>query len=509
MITGKSEDANYGKADAKHENRRSDGVESSTTSDCEEERLMLHENDAMAQTVTMNSTVPNRSWPSILVHLLILLFGNAAWIGINGIFIQLPTILKTAPEGMKLSAYLAGMVQAANVVPILYSLFRRSFVQLKESLCIYTMLAVGSLVMGLTAFLYNKTSSIGQENYSIALLVLTFFVASIGCTSSVLFMPYLRNFKEVYLMSYFIGEGLSGLLPSIVALVQGINENSSNCNNSSIDSEQETSSQRFSTQAYFLFIFSCMLLSVIAFFLLEHLDSIKIEKLPTNASCRDTENVPSEESTSVLAKSSTSEGNSEHKHVCVNVLQETSNVEISNNECEQTFGQLSVKDIFLYVLLGGICMLGHGLLLGIQPYSCSPYGDIVYHLTMIFSQISNPTACLLTMWFTVRSRKIINFLAIVILALSCYVSYLAFSSPHPPLQQSLIGKILVIISWIFLMGIISFLKLTITSVFRKKSEKSLFRVGVVMQTGSACGAVLSLIIINANILQEFNPCSSN
>ncbi len=45
------------------------------------------------------------------------------------------------------------------------------------------------------------------------------------CTSSVLFMPYMAVFKPIYFNSYLIGEGLSGFVPAIFALIQGVGGN--------------------------------------------------------------------------------------------------------------------------------------------------------------------------------------------------------------------------------------------------------------------------------------------
>jgi len=60
----------------------------------------------------------------------------------------------------------------------------------------------------------------GQE-HSVPFLVFSAFLAIIDCTSSVLYVPYMAHFKSKYLMSFMIGEGLSGLIPSIASFFQG------------------------------------------------------------------------------------------------------------------------------------------------------------------------------------------------------------------------------------------------------------------------------------------------
>ncbi len=66
---------------------------------------------------------------------------------------------------------------------------------------------------------------IGGQDHSTALFVLVFFLSLVDCTSSVLFLPFMGVFKELYLNSYLVGEGLSGFIPSIAALAQGVGGN--------------------------------------------------------------------------------------------------------------------------------------------------------------------------------------------------------------------------------------------------------------------------------------------
>ncbi|XP_011498762.1 PREDICTED: solute carrier family 52, riboflavin transporter, member 3-like [Ceratosolen solmsi marchali] len=317
-------------------------------------------------------------------------------------------------------------------------------------------------------------------------------------------MPYLRNFKEIYLVSYFIGEGLSGVVPSVVALVQSIGESSA-CND--ITKASHITLPRFSSQYYFLFIFGCLVLSSISFSLLENHPYVKKEKIcfstsDNNSSNNEIENFTCERQRPVLSEQSIIENDLMRNHAFIQKYAKTNSGGASNIR-----NQLKLKNLYLYILLSIICLLGNGLLPSLQPYSCMSYGNMTYHLSAIFSQIANPSACLLALWFLPKNIKVINLLSIVIFVLSSYIIYLALNSLNSPLQDSKIGEVLVILSWILLIGFISYVKLIITSVFRRKSEKTLFLVGVAMQAGSACGAILSFIVINyTKLLQEYKPC---
>lgn len=59
----------------------------------------------------------------MLVDLLALMFGLGSWIGVNGVYVQLPLIVNTAPEGWSLPAHMVMLVQIANLGPILYTLY--------------------------------------------------------------------------------------------------------------------------------------------------------------------------------------------------------------------------------------------------------------------------------------------------------------------------------------------------------------------------------------------------
>ena len=61
----------------------------------------------------------------IIVDALALIFGIGTWIGINGIYNQLPLLICNAPERQNLPTFMVIVVQFANLGPILYTLFTK------------------------------------------------------------------------------------------------------------------------------------------------------------------------------------------------------------------------------------------------------------------------------------------------------------------------------------------------------------------------------------------------
>lgn len=159
---------------------------------------------------------------AFLIHLLVCTFGMGSWVAINGLWVELPLLVAELPEGWYLPSYLTVIIQLANVGPLLVTLLHHFQPGcLSEVPIIFTVLGVGTIACTLFAFLWNVTSWVLGSHHSIAFLVLTFFLALVDCTSSVTFLPFMSRLPTHYLTTFFVGEGLSGLLPALVALAQG------------------------------------------------------------------------------------------------------------------------------------------------------------------------------------------------------------------------------------------------------------------------------------------------
>uniref|UniRef100_A0A8C5KXA8 Riboflavin transporter n=1 Tax=Jaculus jaculus TaxID=51337 RepID=A0A8C5KXA8_JACJA len=159
---------------------------------------------------------------ALLTHLLVCVFGMGSWVAINGLWVELPLLVTELPEKWHLPSYLTVVIQLANIGPLLVTLLHRFRPGcLEEVPVIFVILGVGTAACILLAFLWNVTSWVRGGHHSIAFIVLTFFLALVDCTSSVTFLPFMSQLPTYYLTSFFVGEGLSGLLPALVALAQG------------------------------------------------------------------------------------------------------------------------------------------------------------------------------------------------------------------------------------------------------------------------------------------------
>lgn len=71
------------------------------------------------------------------------------------------------------------------------------------------------------ALFWDKTIYIFGQYHSLTIIVMAFIIGSINISSEVIYMPYMIEFKSVYLPAYFIGVGLSACIPSLASIVQG------------------------------------------------------------------------------------------------------------------------------------------------------------------------------------------------------------------------------------------------------------------------------------------------
>ena len=154
-------------------------------------------------------------------------------------------------------------------------------------------ISVGAVSCLLLAFFWDATAVINGELHSVGLLSLQFFLSLVDCTSSVAYLPFMGAFRQQYLTAFFVGEGFSGLLPSLVSLAQGAGK--MRCVNQTIMQNVTVGSMStiepsfavypvyetptFSIEVFFFFLFAMLVVSFISFSLLNFWSYARKEKL--------------------------------------------------------------------------------------------------------------------------------------------------------------------------------------------------------------------------------------
>ncbi|KAI1897098.1 hypothetical protein AGOR_G00079620 [Albula goreensis] len=449
------------------------------------------------------------------VHLLACAFGLGSWVAINGLWVELPLIVNELPEGWNLPSYLTVIIQMANLGPLLVTLMHKLYPgRLKESAVIYSILSIGVLACFLLAFFWKETTVMAGTEHSTAFLVITFFLSLVDCTSSVTFLPFMMQLPAKYITTYFIGEGLSGFVPGLVALGQGVGiskcvnitqTSSSNMTEARVatppphDSlytiQTEYLPPNFSTEVFFFFLAAMTAISLVAFTLLN--------RMPRTFELS-TENLVPETVASVSSGlDNPSVQGSPKAHGGKG--EETGQSRPLLAKPGYTVSQLA----FIYFLVVWVNGLTNGLLPSVQTYSCMPYGNIAYHLSAALSSMANPMACVIAMFLPKRSLVFLGLLSLVGTGFGAYNMGMAALSPCPLLQGSAAGEALIVLSWVFFAGTLSYVKVMVGVILRDESHSALVWCGAAVQVGSMVGALTMFPLVNVyRLFQSGDVCST-
>ncbi|KAG7216017.1 hypothetical protein INR49_003539 [Caranx melampygus] len=424
---------------------------------------------------------------ALLVHLLACAFGLGSWVAVNGLWVELPLIVNTLPEGWELPSYLTVIIQLANLGPLLVTLMHKLCPgRLKEHVVIYSILSIGILSCILLAFFWDKTTIVAGASHSTAFFIITFFLSLVDCTSSVTFLPFMMQLPAKYITTYFIGEGLSGFIPGVVALAQGVGI--AKCVNSSTGNHTgdnmwslhtEYLPPNFSTEVFFFFLAAMMSLSLAAF--------VALNRLPRTFELSTENLVPEDTVASVSSGLDNPGADTDGKGVKGQVEGEAAQGRPLLPAPKHSMYQLS----FIYFMVVWVNGATNGLLPSVQTYSCMPYGNLAYHLSAALASVANPVACTIAM-----SLVFLGVLTALGTAFGSYNMAMAAMSPCPLLQGSVLGEVIIVLSWLLFTGTLSYVKVMVGVILRDRSHSALVWCGAAAQMGSLVGSVTMFPLVN-------------
>ncbi|XP_063708091.1 solute carrier family 52, riboflavin transporter, member 3-A [Culicoides brevitarsis] len=410
------------------------------------------------------------------LDILILLFGISSWLLINSTYLQLPLLVEKAPEGWSLASYIVIVIQVGNVMPLLYNIIQ-SIHPFKDSIFITILLLIGITGSVLFGFYYDTTTHLLGEDRSVAMLIIVFTFALVGCTSSVLFMPYMGRFQEIYLITYLVGEGLSGLVPSLLALGQGVGGNTVCRVNNETESgfEYYTPPPRFSIQTFFAAIASIFIVCTIAFVLIDRLPTFKKQYSNVDIKSGNDYTYKKDETDSEISD----------------------DVRLS----KWNYG-------YLMILMAIICFFTNGFFPSTQTYSVAPYGNLTYHWAIVMTSIANPAGCFVAFFLPHKGVRHISILTTITSVFAAYVIATSVMSP-PPMHNILFGQIVIVISWTCLTALHSYVRLSINASFRNQGGRSLVWIGSCQQIGSLIGSIVAFLLIQyTTTFKQYDVCAN-
>uniref|UniRef100_A0A1A7X7M3 Riboflavin transporter n=3 Tax=Iconisemion striatum TaxID=60296 RepID=A0A1A7X7M3_9TELE len=448
---------------------------------------------------------------SLLTHVLACLFGMGSWVAINGMWVELPLVVHAIPEGWYLPSYLTVLIQMANVGPLFITLMHRFRPgALDERPVIYFIVGLGIVATFLLSFFWRQTVTIAGSLHSVPLLILSFLLSVVDCTSSVTFLPFMMRLRPQYLTTYFVGEGLSGLVPALVALIQGVGvvhcKNATLAGNGSSDNSSVVGTDelqaiyqpaKFSVQVFFVFLSAMMVVCLVAFLLLNHHPAVALER--KNDQYFSTDQEKKEQGFSLHAQTP-------ERKPMLNPL-ESIQKEPRSSFGKGTYSNLEV--VFIFVVLAWVNALTNAVLPSVQSYSCLPYGNKAYHLAATMAAVANPIACFIAMFVPIRSLSFMGFLTIFGTSFGAYIMAMAALSPCPLLVHSTSGTAVIVLAWILFVLSLSYVKVIIGVILRDEGHSALVWCGAVVQLGSMLGALSMFPLVSVyGLFRSGDACNT-
>uniref|UniRef100_A0A3P8TPG3 Riboflavin transporter n=1 Tax=Amphiprion percula TaxID=161767 RepID=A0A3P8TPG3_AMPPE len=422
-----------------------------------------------------------RPWNHMIAavtHGLMALFAMGSWVSVNSLWVELPVVVNVLPEGWNLPAYLSVLIAFGNLGPIAVTVTHHCAPgRLNERLVIHCIQLLAVVASAFLAIFWSHTVVIAGEQRSLPFLLFTFVLSLVCCTSNVTFLPFMFRYPPQYIRTFFIGQGLSALFPCIVALGQGVNKLECKTVNDTV--QPEYLKENFPAENFFWFLFVMLTVSALSFLALT-----RRQTQPPSAE-------PPQESDGTAVK------DGEETERLHNGGTPASEDQVQLEE-QQPPGQTfwTPRNIYLLALLAVSNALSNGVLPSIQSFSCLPYGNMTFHLSVVLGNIANPLACFLAMFVVLRSSSGLGFLSVAGLVFASYLMALAARSPCPPLLGSPAGVALAVISWIVFIGLFSYLKVVIGTLLHEAGHAALLWCGISIQAGSLVGALTMFPLVN-------------
>jgi len=319
--------------------------------------------------------------------------------------------------------------------------------------------------------------SLRSKNFC-SLAGLCFLLALLDCTSRILFLPFIAQFHPTYIKSYFIGETLTGLLPSIFSLFQGIGtDGSTECisilANSNLTQRYEVKHlpPNIPVSMFMVFILSIMLLCSVSFALLNVKSIVKHARNATTSPPLN------------IVTSTDHEMTQEMKH--------------SNSSTLLPNIQPRFVNFWSLLTLQCVNCLIYGSTDAILSYSTLPYGSVTFLLAVTLRYSASSLMCLINLFLPQPKSKIMLSVIGLFLSSVMYCFWTAATSPNPPLEGKLIGSVLIVCTAVTAAVTFTYIKV-ITALWLQSvgGYRGIFSFGIATQIGYGTAAVVMFLLVN-------------
>ncbi|CAF4374801.1 unnamed protein product [Rotaria sp. Silwood2] len=422
--------------------------------------------------------------------MLIVIMNLSAWIDLEGVFAELTIMISFIPEGWTIPSVVGLCLCAANIMPAIVTFLRwYQGKRFSEIPYIYIIIIIGIVSCCVLAFSWHKTTYLFGRERSLWLIGCVFALALLDSTSSLVFFDYMKRFQIRYLTAVFLGEGFTGVIPTLLLLAQGSAGEAICAQSSNGTTLEPTFTQpRFSVTVYMLLITSIIIASLIAFLLLRWTNIVILADAvePTKFN----ENTP--ETTLETAENSP----------MVPVIDSFISTKPVKHIATSSF-------IFLLCINTYNSFILYGILPALTTYSLLPYGQKVLYYFCVFSTLSYSMSILISLkWATVSVRMTIIG-TIIGSIFAVFIIIIAIQSPCPWWADTLHGAAVIVVIWLLMVFIIAYLRITTGNFIKAdwSEEKGMFYFGITVQLGSFLGAIPMYLLVNVfDIFTDRKPC---
>ena len=384
----------------------------------------------------------------VLTYVLIIGFASTSWLAINGIWAELPLLTTVSPDGFALPAILSLTVQFANIGTLTYlfidfidSLISKRKGRTKSegflTLAVCILIILGTVSCVAMALTYQETSPIGNSQHSVPLIIFVFIFALVDCISSVTYLPFMARFKsKKFITALYVGEGLSGVIPSVLSLSQGLNLQHPDTNRTASCNETSSLATNFSGEVYFFLLAAFMIFSGVCFGFLHVLPCVSILRVKKSKN----KNSPKKGQESGKLNDTPTDDDTEP------LIFESSIQKRNRKSWIKSWFSFNRRTGYLLVLVMILNMLANGALPAVSSYALACYGPKTYVVGLNLGLIMAPMTSFVALFLPVRSFIGINILFIVGVAFAVLIIILGFLglTINLPLLGSPVGSALTV-----------------------------------------------------------------
>ncbi|ELU07231.1 hypothetical protein CAPTEDRAFT_73789, partial [Capitella teleta] len=414
---------------------------------------------------------------SVPVYLAVCVLGVSGWLPMKVLWIQLPVLERSSPEGDRLPLFFLLLMEVCSVATMAYLLARRCCrPRLSEVPVIYSGLALSLASLVLLGCFWEHSTPIKGQPHSFVLFLASFLAALVASVATVTYIPFAARLLPQYMTAMLLGESLSSLVPHLMFLVQGagrkprclltMSANDSlafNPDNFAASQMRSTTlppdlplQLRFSVGAYFFIHAGIVGLSAFCFVALRWHRRCQLEyRQPPTRLYHQQNCEPRPNAASPLHQV---------PQVQLDVPEHSEQRQIA---ADSAYVKPNSFRVLLTILLWTATILA-GPLSSLHSHACYPTGNTSFLMGAIMADAAAVMACLVAARCLTSGRSQVT----IVIALTClgsilltyFVALITFSTETESHNSPLFGnagELLVTVAWIAVVGLFSFAKMSI------------------------------------------------